>query len=445
MLDKNSRIYYQAVPDLATLPKLEKKIMVNPQAPPDNLQAMLEGNNAILDALVPKEVKGMIETYKRNMMDYISENLNNYQNESEIMNFLTELNLPYSLETVLSQNEISESLWRKISEVQQKGGSMFMMNNITNLEKKGEEISRRINDMMLILTNEEDEDSKYRRQYGDRWNRNPSSQLNYQYLSVLQEYSKKLEIAKKCDAQVKEGIIENMKYFELLSLSKQSLSNKIPVKTDPNAIKNCEEALALRKDLDAMDALKDKCMEVINRIFQTLNEDNIIPQFIKVLQKKATEKQVLSDSKPKYDAMFKELESISEEIKVLKLSIVAKNEVFIRVKQSNFKTNDENEKFFRDLENHCQLYSQKLINLQQGMNFYTEFNKRLNDINGHITDFLVSRDMEKNDLLKFITSGGNAGFQYKGGKNDVNNNNMFYGNNNNYWDFTNNTNQMKSK
>ena len=304
MLDKNTRIYFQLVPELATLTKLDKKIMVNPQQIPDNLNSGLDGGNHVLDSLVPREVKGMIEGYKRQMMEYISENLNKYQNESEIMAFLTELNLPYSLETVLSQNEISESLWKKISEVQQKGGSMFLTNNITNLEKKGEEVVRRIADMLQIINNEEEEDKKYKTQYGERWSRTASNTLNFQYINVLQEYAKKLDIAKNCDGQIKVGVMDVMKNFELLGMSKTALGNKIPVKTDINAIKNCEEAAALRKDLDTMDGLKEKCMEWVNKIFQTLNEDNIIPQFIKVLQKKTTEKSILADNKPKYEAML---------------------------------------------------------------------------------------------------------------------------------------------
>ena len=436
MYDKNGRIYFQAIPDLANLPKLDKKIMVNPQQIPDNLNALVEAGSSVLDALVPREVKGMIENYKKAMMDYISENLNKYQNESEIMAFLTELNLPYSLETVLSQNEISESLWKKISEVQQKGGSMFLTNNITNLEKKAEEVARRITDMLLILKNEEEEDNKYRNQYSERWSRVPSRNLNSQHLSVLQDYAKKLEIAKNCDGNIKIGIMDTMKFFEMLGLSKNVLSNKIPVKTDPNAIKNCEEANGLRKDLDVLDGIKEKIMEIINKIFQTLNEDNIIPQFIQVLQKKTTEKSILSENKPKYDAMFKDLENLSEEVKTLKLSITAKNEVFLRVKASSFKTSEENEKFFRELEDYCKLYNQKLVQLQQGINFYTEFSKRLNDINGHITDYLVSRDIEKNEIIRYITSGGTSGQKGTVNYGPQQGAGGFFGQN--YWDFTNN-------
>jgi hypothetical protein len=152
-----------------------------------------------------------------------------------------------------------------------------------------------------------------------------------------------LEVAKKCDFQTKNDIMENMKYFELLLISKEALKNKIPVKIDPNNVKNCPEALNLRKDLDQLEILKEKAMQVINSIFNALNEDNIVPQMISVLQKKTTEKTIIDNAKSKFESMFKELESISEEIKILKLGIKTKNEVFIRAKQAN-KTNEENDK-----------------------------------------------------------------------------------------------------
>lgn len=69
--------------------------------------------------------------------------------------------------------------------------------------------------------------------------------------------------------------------------------------------------------------------------------------------------------------------------------------------------NEQNEKFFSDLDNYVQMYNQKFINLQQGGNFYQQFNIRLNELNSQITDYLFSRDLEKNDFIKTITSGQN--------------------------------------
>lgn len=37
------------------------------------------------------------------------------------------------------------------------------------------------------------------------------------------------------------------------------------------------------------------------------------------------------------------------------------------------------------------------------MNFYNEFHRRLNDLNIHITDYLLARDMEKNEMIKYLS------------------------------------------
>jgi hypothetical protein len=405
MEGKNQRIYFDSVPDPNTLPKIEKKLMVSPQPIPDDLNN--QTNYKSLDELVPKGCKEMIMNYKKQMMEYIGTCLNNYENDSTIYSFLSDLGLPSSLETVLSQNEISESLWKRINEVQQKGGSIFLTNNITNLEKKSEEVARRINDIKFVLKNEEEENNKYAQLYGTRWTRMPSDKINFQYLNILNDYAKKLEIARNCDANTKAQIMDTMRYYELLTLSRDQLRNKIPIKVDASSIKECDEAKELRKELDNLDSAKEKLMEVINKIFQTLNEDNVIPQFLKVLQKKTTEKGVFAENKSKYDDMFKELEVSSNEIKNIKKAIASKNDAFTKVKANSFKTPEENEKFFKDLENYVQGYSQRMVNLNQGINFYNEFDNRLNEVNIHVTDFLMARDMEKNELIKQINSGLN--------------------------------------
>lgn len=102
----------------------------------------------------------------------------------------------------------------------------------------------------------------------------------------------KLEIAKNCDIQIKNTVMDSLKNFELLGLTRDTLNKRIPVKTDASALKNSEEAVNLRKDLDELEATKEKIIAIIEDVFNTLNEDNVIPQFIQVLQKRTTEKQV---------------------------------------------------------------------------------------------------------------------------------------------------------
>ena len=200
--------------------------------------------------------------------------------------------------------------------------------------------------------------------------------------------------------------MSNFPNFDLISLPREKLNEKIPHKIDSGAIKNCKEATDLRSSLDELDNKKAKAMEIINKIFATLNDDNVAPQFLQVLQKKMTENAILDNNKGKYMEMFNELQGVTNNIKNLKQSIVAKNDVFMKVRNDKFKPDPANEEFFRNLDKYVQLFRQKEIQLQQGLNFYKQFNMKLNELNRNITDFLMARDIDKNQLIKYLTQGG---------------------------------------
>ena len=404
MKRKNNKIYVESIPDASTLPKIEKKIMANPKPFDEDLTQRVEGTS-ILDKLVPHEVKPMVENYKRKMVEKISESLDKYENEGKMVSFLSGLGLPGALESVFSQNEISEYLYKTINKTQEKGGSMYLNNNLSNVDSTRDKIYQRIKDISNMLYNEEEEDNIYRMQYGQRWNRQPSKSLNANFLGNLTQFSAKLEIAKNCDAKIKENIMDNMKYFELLGLSKTSLEKKIPVKIDPNSIQTIPEAQSLREDLDKLDRLKDKNIERIEALFRTLNEENLVPQMLEVYKKKNLEDNVFKENYPKYEELLNEVAKLDPEITVLKKSIDEKNDVFLKVKASKIKPVPENEQFFRDLESYISLFNEKLNNLHQGLNFYNELNNRLDGLSGTVTDYLLSRDIEKSESMKSISGG----------------------------------------
>ena len=251
MLEKN-KVYRNPCPELENLPKALHKIMANPAIPPeykDNVEDSRE-----LDALIPKEVRQMIEQYKSKMMDFIAQNLNQYENEDTVTGFLNSLGLPASLETVLSSSSISDSLWRNIAEVQSRGGTMYLNNLMGALQKMPGEIKNRIEQSFNLLRNEDAEDQKLRAQYGAKWNRRQSSDLNGNYLNTLEDYKGKLNQAMGCDQNTITDIQNNLKYFELLSLPREDLDRRIPHRIDPNSIRQCQEANELRKEMDNLEA-----------------------------------------------------------------------------------------------------------------------------------------------------------------------------------------------
>lgn len=180
-------------------------------------------------------------------------------------------------------------MWKRILETQQRGGAMYIANTLSLLQAKPEEINKKIVDIEKMLVIEAEDDAKFKNMYMNRWTRKPSQTLNVPMFQTMFEYKQKLNQAKSCDALVKEDIVNNMKYFELINLTREQLKNKLPVKMDTNLLSNSEEAKELSSELDVLEGLKAKFVESVNKVFQTLNEDNIIPQMIKVLQKKTTE------------------------------------------------------------------------------------------------------------------------------------------------------------
>ena len=335
MLDKNN-VYKNSVPELENLPKALQKIMANPALPPDYKEDVEQSRE--LDTLIPREVRAMIEQYKSKMMEFISQQLNQYENEDTVTQFLNSLGLPSSLETVLSSNSISDSLWRNIADVQSRGGVMYLNNLMKSLSSSPGEIKNRIEQSENLIKNEDAEDQKLRSQYGTKWNRRQSSDLNGNYINTLNDYKNKLQQAMQCDQNTISDIQNNLKYFDLLTLSREALNQKIPHRVDANAIKQCKEANDLRAEMDLLEAEKNKAMEVISKIFASLNDDNVAAQFIQVMQKKTTENSIFDQNKVEYMSKFNELGDISNNIKNIKVNVQNKNEILLRVKNEKFKS-----------------------------------------------------------------------------------------------------------
>lgn len=127
-------------------------------------------------------------------------------------------------------------------------------------------------------------------------------------------------------------------------MEKEKLIQKIPIKSEKTNIKESEEAKETKTHLETLNQKKEKLLEIVNGIFNSLNENNVVTSFIKVLQNKATENSVFNDKKIEFDEKLKQLESVSEEIKELKAKISEKMEAFNKLQLNVSKLGQENEK-----------------------------------------------------------------------------------------------------
>ena len=127
-------------------------------------------------------------------------------------------------------------------------------------------------------------------------------------------------------------------------MEKDKLAQKIPIKPEKTSIKESAEAKEIKALLETLNKKKEKMMEIVNLIFNSLNENNVVTSFIKVLQNKATEITIFNEKKLEFDEKLKQLETVSDEIKELKVKIAEKMEAFNKLQQNASKLGQENEK-----------------------------------------------------------------------------------------------------
>ena len=344
----------------------------------NNIYSFGENKKNMEKEEIRKEVTQMVEQYKKRMMNFIAPYINQYENEDTVNQFLNSLYLPLSLDNALSSSKISDSLWRNISEIQSRGGTMKLNNMMESLQNFSGKIKNRIEQSINSLKKEEAIKQK----------------LNY--MLTLEDYKDKLNQAMEYDKRTINDIHKFLKFFDLLSLPRQSLEERIP---------HCKEADDLKKEINALEAEKNKAKEIISKIFTLLNDDDVANQFIQVIQKKNTENNILAQNKGQYMVLLKELGEISNNIKNLKINVKNKNEIFMKVKKDNVKKDPAKEQYFKDLDNYVQLFETKETQLQQGLNFYNKFEQKLYELNKEIADFLNAREMDKEEeeLTKYIS------------------------------------------
>ena len=143
----NNNIYHHRVPAPEEL-TFDKKNLMAGALPEDlfireNAEKLKTDEKAYcsdLNLLVPKQVKGMIDNYKTKMNEFIAKNLDLYENEQTIENFVQNLFLPKKLTLKPGEEDLTSppaefppQLWQKIEQVQQMGGTECLNRIMTGI------------------------------------------------------------------------------------------------------------------------------------------------------------------------------------------------------------------------------------------------------------------------------------------------------------------------
>ena len=429
--DLNNRIYHESLPKEENL-TYESKNMMKKLIPDklyinENEYKLKEDENIALpelDLLAPKEVRDMIDRYRPKINLYISKNLDLYENEETINNYIQSLNLPKKLikerikegeeesqsENDINKKEIPEELWEKINNVQQIGGGDALNNIMQGIMNKSKYLINSLENLLHSFEAEDNDDNNCRQKFRERWMREPSQKLNYQMVQAAQKYISSLMNAKEFDQREKEDIINNYQYYEKLMLSKEKLIEKIPAEEEEKK-EETEEEKELRKEILKLYELKDKCTLIIRPIFSRLNDDSvIITQFMEVLAKKTTEQIIFERNKDKFQSKFNELKNASDEVKKQEEVInefIKKNYDKIKIKKDENKSGNKATEYFEELYQISNKFLNKYEKIMKGDNYYNNLKNQIDNLIKHGNDWMINRSNEKNNMIMNINNTSN--------------------------------------
>ena len=425
MLDLNNRIYHERVPDQNEL-IFEEKNMMGMALPSDlyireNADKVKSDEKIFcpdLELLVPKDVKNMINNYKNKMNEFIGKNLDNYENEGTINNFVQNLFLPNKLTLRPGEENINEppsefppQLWEKIEQVQHLGGTMALNRIMQGIMNKSNYLINQCENLLHSLEAEDRDDTNCRQRFGNKWIREPSQKLNYKLVQGAKGYINNLQSTKKFDQQENNEIMDKAHYFEQLLLPREQLLNKIPRREELQE-KELPEEKEVRNEILKLYELSDKCMKVINPIFAELNDDSsIVSHFIEVLAKKTTEQAIYEKFKEDYEKKFTDLKGLTDEVKKQEEvinNVVQRNSAKIRDKQKPTINNDAMN-YFRMLDQYANMFMQKYEKLMKGDKYYNGLNEKISSLVKMGNDWMIKRSDEKSAIL--ATIGGPSAYR----------------------------------
>ena len=363
----------------------------------------------------------MINNYKNKMNEFISKNLDLYENDMTIHNFIKELYLPRKLtvrpgeeDLTLPPVEIPIPLWKKLEQVKQMGGPQSLAHIMQGIMNKSNFLISELENLLRSLEAEDKDDQMLRQQYKEKWIREPSHKLNYKLVQGAQQYIASLNNTRKFDLQENNEIMDNAKYFEELMLPREQLLSKIPKKEtlEENEI---PEEREVRESIMKLYELSDKCMHLIRPMFNELNDDsNIVGQFVDVLAKKNTELAIFEKYKEEYQKKFDGLKVLDVEIKNQKNivnQILQKNIQKIRDKPKP-NISKENAEYFNTLDQYANMYIKKYEKIKKGDNYYNDIYQKVSALIKSGEDWMIKRSDEKNVILGTI-KGAKLGARFR--------------------------------
>ncbi|KAF2070314.1 hypothetical protein CYY_008367 [Polysphondylium violaceum] len=387
----NDTIYHDMVPPEHKLTPIEKKSIAK-SIPLPEISFVDPFNN-----LVPYSVKEDAAYYNDQKEALLKKEVGNidFNNQSAKASLLS-MGLPGSIEAL--EVGIPKALQEKMDIVSSEHGVSNITSLLENLQLMSEEDSAICLAAGSILKKEEDEDNEMRNKYQASWHRTPSYTLTANLNQDLAKYQMHLQHSTKSDGFIRKKFEDNKQLIGELEHQDQVIS-LLPSNMLPSSkIPEIASLTVLLNDLDSLMATREQIAEKLKDLSK---KDDITLKLIAPTRDKSV---IYAEEIKKYEPLQISLnESFLKQQQIIE-NIRRENEKFTNSKSSQ---GGEREEILQRYANAFKIYQELKSNLDEGIQFYANFQEILVKFRTRCEDFANEREKERIELVRQISAGVN--------------------------------------
>jgi programmed cell death 6-interacting protein len=210
---ENNQVYMMRVTPVSSLSELPAAVL----AQPASVEGLDISSETLFSNLISESGKKTLKNYSEMVDDIIRTQLDKIKLSKEVCKIkLQEMGLPDAIGTVENGSIIPAKLKVQVEAIQDRGGPGGLEVELRQLKDL-----RRVNLELMVqmeemLQKEARDDSQYRAQYKEKWDRPQSDVLAKNMRDMLGNYTEKLKEAGVSDLRIEHSITENLGTMAIL-------------------------------------------------------------------------------------------------------------------------------------------------------------------------------------------------------------------------------------
>ncbi|PLW26038.1 hypothetical protein PCANC_22398 [Puccinia coronata f. sp. avenae] len=424
----NDLIYLKHVPSEGELPDIKPVSLVKSTVPnnvsnPSEFLSDDQFGKKLFEQVLPYQVYRIKGVYEDRKKDHIKSLIQDQADsmDTELVDDLRSMNLPGSLEALERPITLPPSLIRSSEELRQQNAPQMLISMLASVEQASRANSKALEQITMLLNDEAQEDQQQRTRFGTQLWQRPASELanrelREQEAQLLHTFSS----ATQSDRSVKKRYEDWRNAIEILCQDEETIRKAIPplnltdrstqdLSLPPTGEGELSSPRQLRKLLDDLEDLRGARRRIVDSALHLSSHDeldrDLIEQFNRDLESKAKPArhlgsvEVADDERierfiekqlEKYAPFHEQLDANRVSQKVMVHRIRKVNQEFLRLR-SNDPVTRARENVLQELDSAYHEFHSIIHNLQEGLQFHSQFNKYTTILRNQVDSYLSDR------------------------------------------------------